>query len=206
MREEYEGESLDEATAGDDPVALFERWYDDAVAAELPQPDAMVLSTVGEDGRPSSRAVLFKGLNEKGFAFFTNYESRKGQELRTRPEAALCFVWLTLHRQVRIEGEVSLMEPEESDAYFATRPRGAQIAASISPQSTVVPSRRFLEEAFERLEEDVGSGPITRPAHWGGFRLSASSIEFWQGRRNRLHDRLRYIRHDGAWSKERLAP
>lgn len=203
-REEYDGPGLREDAAAADPIAQFDEWYREALAADIPQPDAMVLSTMGEDG-PSSRAVLLKGLDENGFVFFTNYSSRKGRELAANPRAALCFVWLPLHRQVRIEGVAAKIDPAESDAYFATRPRGAQIAAAVSPQSEVVPSREQLESEFARLAAELDGEPL-RPGHWGGYRLRPHVIEFWQGRRDRLHDRLRYRRSEDGWIRERLAP
>jgi pyridoxamine 5'-phosphate oxidase len=197
-RPEYDGPGLSQQEADPDPFIQFGRWYQDA--AHLTQPDTMILAT-SMDGRPSARAVLLKAFDSHGFVFYTNYLSRKGRELNANPNAALCFVWLELHRQVRIEGHVGRITPDESDTYFATRPVGAQQAAAASPQSEVIPDRAFLEKRLL----DVGEAPA-RPQHWGGYRLRPNAIEFWQGRPNRLHDRLRYRSDGSSWVIERLAP
>ena len=196
--------SLNEADLDPDPLRQFTAWFEEAGAAGVRAPEAMALATAGADGRPSVRMVLLKGFDERGFVFFTGYESRKGAELTANPRAALLFHWDPLGRQVRIEGPVERVSEAESDAYFATRPRGAQISASVSPQSRVVESRAALEAAATELE--ARGGELPRPPAWGGFRLSPETYEFWQHRANRLHDRLRYSRDGAAWKVERLAP
>jgi len=196
--------SLNEAELDPDPLRQFAAWFDEAEAAGVRAPEAMALATAAADGRPSVRMVLLKGFDEQGFVFFTGYESRKGGELATNPRAALLFYWDPLGRQVRIEGPVERVAEAESDAYFRSRPRGAQISASVSPQSRVVESRAGLEALAAELE--VRGDEIPRPPAWGGFRLAPETYEFWQHRANRLHDRLRYRREDGDWVLERLAP
>ena len=195
---------LDESDLDPDPLRQFAAWFEEAGAAGVRAPEAMALATATADGRPSMRMVLLKGFDEGGFVFFTGYESRKGAELAANPRAALLFHWDPLGRQVRIEGPVERVAEAESDAYFASRPRGAQISASVSPQSRVVESRAALEAAAAELESRGSELP--RPSSWGGFRLAPESYEFWQHRANRLHDRLRYRREDGGWTIERLAP
>jgi pyridoxamine 5'-phosphate oxidase len=208
LRRAYDRAVLLEAGADPDPVVQFARWFEEAVASgEVYEPNAMVLATVGPDGRPSARTVLLKGFDERGFAFYTNLESRKAAELAANPNAALLFHWDRLHRQVRLEGRVAPVAAEESDAYFASRLYGSRIGAWASPQSRVIEGRGWLEarEAAlrERYPEDAG---VPRPAHWGGFRLLPETYEFWQGRRSRLHDRLCYRRQESSWVMERLAP
>ncbi len=190
-----------------DPFVQFLAWYDAASAAGLEQPDAMALATSTPDGRPSLRMVLLKGVDH-GFVFYTNGLSRKGRDLAANPRAALAFYWQPLHRQVRISGAVEPVTEEESEAYFASRPRGAQLAAAASNQSSVVANRAELLEAFQRLEREH-EGPVARPSHWGGYRLIPEEFEFWQSRENRLHDRFRYARDPAtpeAWRIDRLAP
>jgi pyridoxamine 5'-phosphate oxidase len=207
-RKEYEQGSLDEATVAKDPLEQFARWYDEAVAAKVPEPEAMTLSTCTPEGRPSARIVLLRGFDARGFCFFTNYASHKGRELIANPHAALTFHWAELERQIRIEGRVEKTSPEESDAYFASRPSTSRIGAWSSPQSEVLPDREALEQLFATFRaEHPDDAAIPRPDHWGGFRLIPERIEFWQGRPSRLHDRLRF-RTDpsGRWICERLAP
>jgi pyridoxamine 5'-phosphate oxidase len=206
VRDEYTRAGLTEADADVNPIVEFNRWFDDAVAAELRHPNAMTLATVDAEGRPSARVVLLKGVDERGFVFFTNYESRKGRELAARPVASLVFFWCELERQVRVDGTVTKASDDESDAYFATRPYGSQIGAWASEQSAVVASREVLEARARELEVRFAGGEVPRPDHWGGYRVAPVAIEFWQGRPNRLHDRLRYRLEGGVWTRERLAP
>ncbi len=190
-----------------DPFEQFRLWFAEAEATEPPEPNAMTLATASRDGRPSARMVLLKGVDERGFVFYTNYESRKGHELAENPWGALTFWWPHMARQVRVEGYVEKVSPAESDAYFRTRPRGSQIGAWASPQSAVLPSRAELETRYREYEARFAGRDVPRPPHWGGYRLVPHTFEFWQGRLNRLHDRFRYRRDEsGAWIIERLAP
>jgi pyridoxamine 5'-phosphate oxidase len=190
-----------------DPIALVQRWFADAQAAGIEQADAMTLATATLGGRPSARAVLLKGIDARGFAFFTNYESRKGRELDANPCAALVLLWIPLQRQVRVTGSVARLDAEESDAYFATRPRGSQLGAWASEQSRPLPDRVELERRWEAVDERYGGGAVPRPPHWGGYRVEPDEIEVWQGRANRLHDRFAYTRTpDGGWTHVRLQP
>ena len=205
MRLSYEKGSLDEADAGSAPLQLFQRWLNDAIAAGVPEPNAMTLATVGADGRPSTRIVLIKSADASGLVFFTNYDSRKGQELAVNPHAALQFHWVELERVVRVEGRVERTSAEESDAYFETRPLDSRIGAWASPQSQVITNRGVLLANAAKASAKFGLKP-PRPEHWGGYRLVPDVWEFWQGRKSRLHDRVRFRLADGAWLKERLAP
>lgn len=189
----------------DEPFPEFEEWFAGALEVELHEPSAFVLATVDEDGTPSARALLMKDFSEDGLVFYTGLRSRKSSALRANPRAAATFVWTPLHRQVRFEGSVVPVPDETADEYFATRPHGAQISAHASMQSEVVPGRHALEERFESLSSEFGED-VPRPQHWGGWLLSPSMVEFWQGRPNRFHDRIRYRRHADGWVKERLAP
>jgi pyridoxamine 5'-phosphate oxidase len=204
-RKSYERGSLDETEAGSVPTALFQRWLAEAVAAKVPEPTAMTVATVGADGRPSTRIVLLKYADERGLVFFTNYESRKGQELAVHPQAALQFHWTELERVVRVEGRVEKTSAEESDAYFVTRPLDSRLGAWASPQSQVISSRAVLVSNAAKASARFGLHP-PRPEHWGGYRLVPDTWEFWQGRRSRLHDRVRFRLDAGTWVKERLAP
>jgi pyridoxamine 5'-phosphate oxidase len=199
------GESLNEADVSADPYTQFQRWFDEALRAELPMVNAMTLATVGADGAPSARIVLLKGIDHNGFVFYTNYMSRKGRELAGNPRAALVFHWTDLEREVRIDGSVEKVTAAESDEYFASRPLGSRHAAIASPQSEVVASRAVLEARFNAAAADHGEA-APRPTHWGGYRVLPTSIEFWQGRPSRLHDRLLYTRQGDRWTIVRLAP
>jgi pyridoxamine 5'-phosphate oxidase len=206
MRREYAREALAEADVDADPVAQFGRWFEQATQAGLLEPSAMTLATATPDGRPSARMVLLRGFDERGFCFYSNYESRKAAELAANPRAALVFWWDALERQVRIEGRVERTTREESEAYFHSRPPGSQLSAAASPQSRVIEDRAVLEEQVRRLATDSHDGQVPLPDSWGGYRLTPEVVEFWQGRPNRLHDRLRYRRAGDAWVIERLAP
>ena len=200
-------EGLDETRIDTDPIKQFQVWFDEAIAAKLPMPDAMSLATVTPDGRPTSRMVLLKQVDGYGFVFFTNYESAKAKQLEINPYAALVFYWPQLERQVRVEGKVTKTSPEESTAYFKTRPRESQIGAWASPQSAVITAREVLEQRARELAELYCDRDIDCPAHWGGFRLTPDRIEFWKGRAGRLHDRILYeLQPDETWSIKRLAP
>ena len=207
LREEYSGTPLDERTVAREPRALFDRWFEDAVRAGIRLANGMTLATVGPDGQPSARVVLLKSIDESGLVFFTNYRSRKARDLAWEPKAALLFWWMPLERQVRIEGTVEQVAGEVSDEYFASRPRPSNLSAMASPQSDPVPDRRVLEDRVSELEAEWRDRELTRPAHWGGYRLLPEMFEFWQGRPDRLHDRIRYQRaDDGSWQISRLAP
>lgn len=198
---------LTEATLDADPLRLFQLWLDAARTAAISLPEAMAVASARPDGRPSVRMVLLRGLDERGFVFFTNYESRKGHELIASPQAALLWHWAVLERQVRVEGRVEKISTTESDVYFHSRPRGSCLAAWASPQSQVIPGRQVLEERMAHWHIEFGDGTVPRPPQWGGFRVVPDTYEFWQGRPNRLHDRFRYQRRpDGAWQIDRLAP
>ena len=207
LRKEYMQRGLDESDVDADPFRQFAAWFDEARAASPVEPNAMALATVGADGRPSLRMVLLKGADERGFVFYTNYESRKGRELADTPWAALTFFWPEMERQIRIEGRVEPVSTEESDAYFHSRPVGSQLSASASRQSEVIAGREELEQRVAALSAQYQDREIPRPENWGGFRVIPDAIEFWQGRANRLHDRLRYrLLASGGWQIERLSP
>jgi pyridoxamine 5'-phosphate oxidase len=205
LRQEYMRAGLSEAQADADPLRQFERWFEDALRAKLPLPNAMTLATVTPSGAPSARIVLLKGLEQGGFVFYTNYLSRKGRELERNARACLVLLWSDLERQVRIDGTVQKVTVEESDAYYATRPLGARHSAWASAQSETVPAREILETAMAQTRARHGEKP-PRPPHWGGYRVIPLEIEFWQGRSDRLHDRLRYRRAGTSWTIERLSP
>jgi pyridoxamine 5'-phosphate oxidase len=206
LRRDYAGsEGLTETALAPDWVGQFDRWFAEAVAAGLPEPNAMVLATAGADARPSARTVLLKGYDRRGLVFFTNYESRKGTELAANPYASVVFPWFPLHRQVIASGPVTRVGKTETEAYFATRPRGAQLGAWASPQSTVIADRGVLDARLDEIAERYPDA-VPVPPHWGGFRLAPEAVEYWQGRGDRLHDRLRYRRTGDGWVVERLAP
>lgn len=205
LRKSYERDELDESASRSDPLEQFGAWFQQALDAKLPEPNAMTLATVGPGGRPSTRIVLIKGFDARGLVWYTNYESRKGQELAAHPQAALQFHWVELERVVRIEGRVEKASPEESDAYFASRPLDNRLGAWASPQSQVIASRAVLVANAAKVAARYALSP-PRPPHWGGYRLVPDTWEFWQGRKSRLHDRLRYRLEAGQWVRERLAP
>jgi pyridoxamine 5'-phosphate oxidase len=205
LRKSYERDELDETASASKPMAQFETWLQQAIAAQVPEPNAMTLATVGADGRPSTRIVLIKGLSEKGLDWYTNFNSRKGQELAGNPMAALQFHWVELERVVRIEGCVERIDDAKADAYFASRPLDSRLGAWASPQSQVISSRAVLVAQAARYAAQFALSP-PRPPHWGGFRLVPDRWEFWQGRKSRLHDRLSYRLSEGQWLRERLAP
>jgi pyridoxamine 5'-phosphate oxidase len=207
MRIEYRHTELLERDAHDDPLLQFREWFRAAEHHGIEMPNAMVLATAGADGQPSARFVLLKGLEADGFVFFSHAVSAKGRQLLENPRAALVFYWAPLHRQVRVEGTVSQVSDAEADAYFATRPYGSRISAWVAPQSGTVSSREFLDRRAAELDREFGGGPVPRPETWVGYRVRPHRMEFWQGRENRLHDRLCYERAgDSAWRRRRLAP
>jgi pyridoxamine 5'-phosphate oxidase len=207
LRKEYTRSGLRESDTDTNPIEQFRRWFDEALASNLHEPNAMTIATATPDGHPSARIVLLRGFDERGFVFYTNYEGRKGWELETNPYAALVFYWGELERQVRLEGRVGRIPDEESDAYFAGRPRGSQLGAWASEQSRPVKDRGTLEERLRELETEYEGREVPRPPFWGGYRLEPEIMEFWQGRENRLHDRLVYRRsEERGWRRERLQP
>ena len=206
LRREYTRAGLDRGDVDPDPVLQFHNWFEKVIEADLHEPNAMILATASRDDKPSARIVLLKGYDERGFVFYTNYEGRKAREIEANPLCALLFYWGELERQVRIEGRAYRISEEESDAYFLSRPRGSRLAAWASEQSRPVESRSILEERVRALEADYGGREVPRPPFWGGYRVEPEVIEFWQGRENRLHDRLVYRRTKGEWRIERLQP
>jgi len=206
IRKDYQLQSLSESDVKQDPIEQFGKWWDEAIASSIDEVNAMTLSTVTAEGKPSARIVLLKGFDERGFVFFTNYESNKGAQLTANPFASLVFFWKELERQVRIEGSCVRVSEEESDVYFQSRPLGSRLGAWASPQSEVISNRSVIEKELETVATRYAEGDVPRPAHWGGYRVIPESIEFWQGRPSRLHDRLKYSRISGNWTIQRLAP
>ena len=206
LRKDYSLAGLVETDLARDPFRQFEKWFQEAEAAKIPEPNAMTLATATRDGRPAARTVLLKGLDGRGFVFFSNYASRKGRELEGNPIATLLFPWLVLERQVTIEGTVTKVAPEESETYFHSRPRASQLGAWVAQQSSIISGRSVMEDSMKLLEHKYAGKEVPRPPHWGGWRLAPETVEFWQGRRSRLHDRLRYRRDKEGWIIERLAP
>lgn len=205
IRKDYQRATLDESDVDASPVVQFDKWFKEAVSAQVPEPNAMTLATCDRDARPSARIVLIKEYDARGFVFFTNYESHKGQDLAANSRAALLFFWPELERQIRIQGRVETISAAESDTYYRSRPLASRIGAWASPQSQIVSSRTELEARFAAFEAEHGENP-PRPAHWGGYRVVPQVMEFWQGRRSRLHDRIQYRLSRGDWRIERLAP
>ena len=206
IRKDYQLQSLSESDVKQAPIEQFGKWWDEAIASSIDEVNAMTLSTVTAEGKPSARIVLLKGFDERGFVFFTNYESNKGVQLTANPFASLVFFWKELERQVRIEGICEKVSEQESDDYFHSRPIGSQLGACASPQSRVIESRRVIENNLEKLQDQYREMEIPRPAHWGGYRVVPHSIEFWQGRSSRLHDRIKYTKENQSWKIVRLAP
>jgi len=207
LRKDYSLAGLAEKDLARNPFRQFEKWFEEALAAKLPEPNAMVLSTADRSGRPSSRTVLLRGVDGRGFVFYTSYEGRKGRELEVNPRASLVFPWIAMERQVIVEGPVAKVPPEESDAYFSSRPHPNQLSAWVSQQSAIIAGRAILEDGMKAVEMKYSGREVPRPPHWGGYRLDPETVEFWQGRRSRLHDRLRFRRAKGGdWTVERLAP
>jgi pyridoxamine 5'-phosphate oxidase len=207
IRTEYMREALDEDIAGHDPIAFFRKWFAEAESAQITEINAMTLATVDAHLQPHARIVLLKGLDNEGFVFFTNYDSAKGMEINANPHVALLFFWKELERQVRIEGFVEQIDPAESDIYFNSRPEGSKLGAWASPQSKKIPHRNVLDTNYSRYEQEFSNIDIPRPPHWGGYRVMASNIEFWQGRPSRMHDRILFSKNaEGNWERHRLAP
>lgn len=206
LRKEYRQASLNEAELQADPFSQFKYWFEQAISAQLPEPNAMILSTVSVSGAPSSRTVLLKELDSQGFVFFSNYASRKGREIAVNQQVCLLFYWAELERQVRIEGQIETISAADSDAYFASRPRGSQLGAWASSQSERLDSRETLEQTLQALEQEYADKAIPRPPHWGGYRVVPNAVEFWQGRPSRLHDRLLYQLEGQTWRVSRLSP
>lgn len=206
FRIEYSQRSLSETDVDADPIRQFRNWLSEAIAAKAHEPNAMTLATASTDGVPSARIVLLKDVDERGLSFFTNYQSRKGQDLESNPRASLVFYWPELERQVRIDGTVERTSTDESDRYFSRRPVKARVGSAASPQSQVVPNREYLEDRFRTLESQHPDGNIPRPPHWGGYRVLPTRLEFWQGRPSRLHDRIEYVKEGARWTARRVAP
>ncbi len=206
LRQDYRAAELNESDVAKNPIKQFELWFADAMKAQLYEPNVMTLATADKSGKPNARIVLLKGFDENGFSFYTNYLSQKGKEMKKNPQACLVFFWAELERQVRIEGKVEKLDKEASEKYFHSRPKGSQIGAIASPQSQVIANRKLLETKVEELNQTYQDKTIPKPAHWGGYIVKPTSIEFWQGRSSRLHDRIKYDLINGKWQTTRLAP
>ncbi|MGE5496952.1 MAG: pyridoxamine 5'-phosphate oxidase [Syntrophothermus sp.] len=206
IRKQYQMKTLDEKSVAEDPISQFESWLNEAVSAGAEEPTAMTLATADPDGKPSARMVLLKNLNERGFTFYTNYQSHKGRQIERNPAAALVFFWPVLERQVRVEGIIEKVSEKESEEYFLSRPAGSQLSAWSSPQSTRIPDRKYLEDMVKKTAEQFTEGIKHKPPFWGGYILVPDMIEFWQGRPDRLHDRICYVKENNIWRIERLAP
>jgi len=206
LRQDYRSAQLNETDVAKDPIKQFEKWFAEALSAQLYEPNVMTLATADQSGKPNARIVLLKGVDEKGFSFYTNYLSQKGKEMKKNPQACLVFFWAELERQVRIEGRIEKLDKEASEKYFHSRPVGSQIGAIVSPQSQVIPNRAVLEAKVEELTATYQNKTIPKPAHWGGYIVKPTAIEFWQGRTSRLHDRIKYHLVNGKWQTNRLAP
>ncbi len=207
LRKDYSLAGLQEKDLAKNPFRQFDKWFEEALAAKLTEPNAATLATATRDGRPSARTVLLKGVDGRGFVFFTNYESRKGREIEANPRVALVFPWIAIERQVIVEGPVTRVSREESENYFHSRPQASQLSAWVSQQSALISDRAALEDGLKAVEKKYAGQEVPLPPHWGGYRINPETVEFWQGRRSRLHDRLRYRREaDGEWTVERLAP
>jgi pyridoxamine 5'-phosphate oxidase len=206
IRKDYQLQTLSEQDVSADPIQQFTKWWDEAVQSEIDEVNAFTLATSTLQGKPSARIVLLKGYDKRGFVFFTNYESAKGNELAKNPQASMVFFWKELQRQVRIEGIIEKVSAEESDEYFSSRPAGSRIGAWASPQSKIITNRSEIEMNAQKYQEQYADGNIPRPPYWGGYRLKPRLVEFWQGRANRLHDRIQYTVQEGSWKIERLAP
>jgi len=206
LRQDYRAAQLNEGDVASNPIKQFEKWFSEAVAAQLYEPNVMTLATADQSGKPNARIVLLKGFDERGFSFYTNYLSTKGKELKKNPQGCLVFFWAELERQVRIEGKIEKLDKETSEKYFHSRPKGSQIGAIASPQSQIIANRSILEVKVEELEATYQDKTIPKPAHWGGYIVKPTAIEFWQGRPSRLHDRIKYHLVNGKWQTNRLAP
>ncbi len=206
IRQDYMLAALDEATAGDDPLLFFNRWFKEAEAAQITEINAMTLATASLNNTPHARIVLLKGLDDRGFVFFTNYDSDKGAEIAANPQVSLLFFWKELERQVRIEGTIEKVPQADSDSYFQSRPAGSRLGAWASPQSREIPHRNILDTNYSRYEQEFSGIDIPRPAHWGGYVVIPNRIEFWQGRSSRMHDRILFAKNNGGWGRSRLAP
>lgn len=206
IRRDFSSQQLDESTVGKNPYRLFEKWFEEAVGSQILDPYAMAISTVSKENKPSVRVVYMRDISENGIVFYTNYESHKGRDLETNPNISALFFWVELERQIRIDGKVSVLNPALSDNYFASRPRESRIGAWASDQSRIIESRKFLEERYKKFEDEFSGKEVDRPKHWGGYLIEPVSFEFWQGRPNRLHDRIAFQKSGNGWNIVRLAP